>query len=165
LNSSLAQNLPSMFYGCLFISISLNNCLPTQDIHIIISQAQPTSTVCTAVNNPVTLLMISYVVVALCIILFNAKFTYFVLCNNYVWSLLWVTLRTLHFCERNETHTAIILRIQVFCDVTLCHWVSGSSLLKELWYSSFQCSVPHTQQHSVAYQNTWIHIPFLFIMF
>jgi len=45
-----------------------------------------------------------------------------------------------------------------------CHWASGSSLFKELWYNSFQFPESHTQQHSVAYQNTWIHIPFLFVM-
>ena len=28
-------------------------------------------------------------------------------------------------CARSEIFTALYLRVQVFLDVTLCHWVSG----------------------------------------
>jgi hypothetical protein len=55
----------------------------------------------------------------------------------------WLILST--FLVRSECHTAVLLKIQVFWDVTLCHWMRAPSLLKKT--KIFQSIINHSPKN------------------
>jgi len=54
--------------------------------------------------------------------------------------------------------TAVLTKVRISCDMTLCCWVCSSQYLIRLLAplgSDLQCCKLHTQQYSITFQKTW----------
>jgi len=58
--------------------------------------------------------------------------------------------------SRFHTVTEIVMKMQVFCIVTLCSWVSVAGITKELIRSALKRRETLTQRHGVIFPKIWV---------